>query len=69
MTDFGLLKQFLGLEIDQYERGIKVSQKKYYLDLLLKFNMAECKEAKCPFLSGTKLGEDSESPLDNSLYR
>ena len=39
MTDLGLLKQFLGLDIEKYERGIKVSQKKYVLDLLAKYNM------------------------------
>ena len=27
MTDLGLLKQFLGLEIEKYERGIKVRKK------------------------------------------
>ena len=70
MTGLGLLKQFLGLEIKKYERGIKVIQRKYASYLLLKFNMAECKETKCPFLSGIKLGEFGESPLvDNSLYR
>ena len=70
MIDLGLLKQFLGLEIVQYEAGIKVSQKNYALELLLNFNMDECKASKCPFLSGIKLGEFGESPLaDNSLYR
>ena len=70
MTDLGLLKQFLGLEIVQYEAGIKVSQKKYVLDLLMNFKMDECKESKSPFLSGIKLGEVGDSPLvDNSLYR
>ena len=55
MTDLGLLKQFLGLEIKKYDAGIKVSQSKYVADLLLKFNMDECKETKCPFLSRVKL--------------
>ena len=70
MIDLGLLKQFLGLEIVQSEVGIKVSQQKYALDLLLKFNIAECKASKFPFLSGIKLGEIGDSPLvDSSLYR
>ena len=63
MIDLGLLKQFLGLEIEQYERGIMVSQPKYALDLLIKFNMDDCKASKCPFLSGIKLGEFGDSPL------
>ena len=70
MIDLGLLKQFLGLKIVQFEAGIKVSQQKYYLDLLLNFNMDECKASKFPFISGIKLGEVDESPLvDCSLYR
>ena len=70
MADLGLLKQFLGLEIEQYERGIKVIQQNYDLELLFKFNMDECKATKFPFLSGIKLGEVGDSPLvDNSLYR
>ena len=70
MTDLGLLRQFLGLEIEKYEERIKVIQPKYGADLLLKFKMVECKATKCPFLLGIKLGEFGESPLvDNSLYR
>ena len=49
MTDLGLLKQFLGLEIEQYERGIMVRQNKYASDLLIKFNMDDCKESMLPF--------------------
>ena len=40
MTDLGLLKQFLGLEIEKYEVGIKFIQQKYDVDILLKFKMA-----------------------------
>ena len=70
MTDLGLLKQFLGLEIEQFERGIKVIQKKYVTGMLLKFKMVECKETKCPFLLGVKLGDFGSSPLENiSLYQ
>ena len=70
MTDLGLLKQFLGLEIEKYEQGIKAIQKIHAVDILLNFKMDECKETNLPFLSGIKLGEFGESPLvDNSLYR
>ena len=51
MTNLGLLKQFLGLEIEKYDAGIKVSQPKYAIDLLLKFKMDEFKASKYPFLS------------------
>ena len=70
MTSLGLLKQFLGLEIEKYKRGIMIIKQKYDSDLLLNFNMAECKASKFPFLSGIKLGVVGDSPLvDSSLYR
>ena len=55
MTDLGLLRQLLGLEIEKTERGIMLSQPKYASYLLNKFNMAYCKAAECPFLCGSKL--------------
>ena len=70
MTDLGLLKQFLGLEIEQYERGIMLNQQKYASELLIKLNMVDCKASKCPFLSVIKLGEFGDSRLvDCTLYR
>ena len=54
MIDLGLLKQFLGLEIEKYERGILMSQAKYASDLLNNFNMADFKTAKFHFLSGIR---------------
>ena len=70
MIDLGLLKQFLGLEIEQSNVGIKVSQSKYAAEILMKFKMAECKATKCPFLLGVKLGDFGSPPfVDRSLYR
>ena len=70
MTDLGLLSQFLGLKIAQYQHGIKVHQSKYALDLLNKFNMKYCKPSKTPFLSRVKLEEAGSSPMvDSALYR
>ena len=51
MSDLGLLRQFLGLEITQDYDGIMVKQSKYVSDLLIKFNMAYCKAAPFPPLS------------------
>ena len=51
MTDLGLLRQFLGLEIEQYEEGIKVIQPNYAEELLLKIKMAEFKAFKFTFFS------------------
>ena len=70
MIDLGLLRQFLGFKIEKNERGIKISQTKYALDLVNNFNMAECKESKSPFLSGSKMHAFGNSPLvDITLYR
>ena len=70
MSDLGLLRQFLGLEINQDYDGIMVTQSKYVLDLLIKFNMDDCKDAPFPFLSKINL-EDGKStpPMDSTIYR
>ena len=68
MTDLGLLKQFLGLEIEKYDVAIKFIEQKYDAYLILKFNMAECNPAKCLFLLVINLGDVGASPLvDSSL--
>ena len=70
MTDLGFLRQFLGLEIEQNGKGIMLSQPQYDSDLLKKFNMAEFKASKSPFLSGIKLHEFGNSPMvDITLCR
>ena len=70
MTDLGLLKQFLVLEIEQYDVGIKFNQQKYAAYLLSMFKMAECNTSKFPFLLGVKPGDFGESPLvESSLYK
>ena len=70
MTDIGLLRQFLGLEIEKNGKGIMLGQPQYASDLPKKFNMAECKASKSPFLSGIKLHEFGNSPMvDITLYR
>ena len=70
MSDLGLLKQFLQLEIDQNYDGIMVTQSKYISDLLLKFNMAECRPTPFHFLSGINLEEGKHTPpMDCTIYR
>ena len=70
MTNLGLLKPFIFLEIEKYDAGTKFIQSKYASYILLKFKMDECKVSKCHFHSRVKLGDFGSSPLvDNSLYR
>ena len=70
MSHLGLLKQFLGIKIAQDFDGIVINQYKYIVDLLVKFNMAECKDVPSPFLSGISLEEGKNTPpMDCTIYR
>eukprot|EP00253_Pinus_taeda_P018881 PITA_18881 len=70
MTDMGLLRYFLGIEVDQNENGIFISQTKYVNEVLGRFNMQECKAAITPTVMGLKLSiEDSSKDFDPSLYK
>ena len=70
MTDLGLLSQFLGIEIDQSQHGIKVHQSNYASYILNMFSMKYCKPRKTPFLSGVKLEKAGSSPMvNNTFYR
>ena len=41
MTDLGLLRQFIGLEVSQKTFGIMISQSRYSLDMLKRFHMED----------------------------
>eukprot|EP00253_Pinus_taeda_P022402 PITA_22402 len=70
MTDIGLLRYFLGIEVEQNENGIFISQEKYANEVLERFNMQECKAAITPTVMGLKLSkEDSSKDFDPSLYK
>ena len=70
MSDLGLLKHFLGLEIKQNYDEIMVTRSKYTSDLLFKFNMVEYRPAPFPFLSGISLEEGKHTPpMDYTIYR
>eukprot|EP00253_Pinus_taeda_P011792 PITA_11792 len=70
MTDMGMLRYFLGIEVDQNENGIFISQEKYVNEVLGRFNMKECKATITPTVMGLKLSkEDNNKDFDPSLYR
>eukprot|EP00253_Pinus_taeda_P031184 PITA_31184 len=70
MTDMGFLRYFLGIEVDQNEKGIFISQARYVNQVLSIFNMQECKAAITPTVMGLKLSrEDSSEDFDPSLYK
>ena len=70
MTDLGLLHYFLGLEVSQSTSRIKMAQSKYASDLLVLFQMTECKTTSSPFLSGVRFEDAGTTPfVDSTLYR
>eukprot|EP00253_Pinus_taeda_P023320 PITA_23320 len=70
MTDMGLLKYFLGMEVEQNENEIFISQAKYVNEVLERFNMQDSKAAITPKVMGLKLNkEDSNKDFDPSLYK
>ena len=70
MTDLGLMKYFLGIEVSQLESSMFISQSKYALDLLKRFKMLECKAAATPIALGTKLSKtDQGKSIDQTLYK
>ena len=70
MSDLGLLKPFLGLEIEQNSDGIMVTQYKYISYILFKFNMAEFRASPFPFLLRIILEEGNNTPpMDCTIYR
>jgi hypothetical protein len=70
MTDLGMMKYFLGIEVNQNENEIFISQSKYANDILKRFNMLKCKPAPTPTVIGLKLSKDDRgSNVDPTLFK
>uniref|UniRef100_A0A2N9F271 Reverse transcriptase Ty1/copia-type domain-containing protein n=1 Tax=Fagus sylvatica TaxID=28930 RepID=A0A2N9F271_FAGSY len=70
LKDLGPLRFFLGLQIDYTCAGLFVHQKKYVSNLLLKFNMTNCKPTSTPFSISQKLQPSTDDVLpDPTQYR
>jgi len=70
MTDMGLLRYFLGIEVEQNGNGIFISQAKYVNEVLERFNMQESKAAITPTVMGLKPSkEENNKDFDSSLYK
>ena len=57
MSMLGELSFFLGLQVNQTENGIFVSQTKYIKEMLKKFQMEESKLVGTPMVTGCKLSK------------
>ena len=70
MTDLGLMKYFLGLEVTQTDKGIFIFQHKYATDILQRFRMDKCKPAETLVALVTKLTKNGDEPVvNNTLYK
>ncbi|XP_022869102.1 uncharacterized protein LOC111388579 [Olea europaea var. sylvestris] len=54
MTDLGVMKYFLGIQVKQSKGEIFISQEKYTEDLLKKFHMENCKSISTPMAANDK---------------
>uniref|UniRef100_A0A803MD34 Reverse transcriptase Ty1/copia-type domain-containing protein n=1 Tax=Chenopodium quinoa TaxID=63459 RepID=A0A803MD34_CHEQI len=55
MKDLEKLRYFLGLEIDQSNSGIFISQRKYALDVISEFGLTKARPLKVPMDTHIKL--------------
>ena len=70
ITDLGLIKFFLGIEVQQSESGIFISQSKYASGVLKRLNMSNCNTSPTPVITGLKLSKDDEgSTVDPMLFK
>jgi hypothetical protein len=70
MKDLGLMHYFLGLEVWKRTYEIFLSQGKYTMEILKKFNMTECKSMPTPMVMDLKKMSDTNSGnVDPQLYR
>ena len=70
MTDLGLMKYFLGIEVKQSDDGIFISQQKYATDILKTFKMENHKSIDTPIEFGTKLSKQDEGyVIHSTLYK
>ena len=70
MPNLGLMKYFLGIEVEKSEKGIFIFQNKYARDLLKRFRMDNCKHVPTPVATGTNLSKDDErSDVNLTLFK
>ena len=70
MTDLGLMKFFLGLEVKQDSSGIFISQGAYAKDILKRFGMDNCNPIAIPMELGAKLSKlEGGNAVDATEYR
>jgi hypothetical protein len=66
MVNLGLLSYYLGLEVNQGDSGVTVSQKGYALKILAVAGMEGCNPSHTPMENRLKLSKSSTAPLVDS---
>jgi hypothetical protein len=70
MTDMGKMRFFLGIEVIQKANGNFICQKKYAIEVLKRFGMAESNPVSSPIVPGVKLNKDDQGvQVDESYYK
>jgi hypothetical protein len=70
MKDLGPMHYFLGLEVWQSPKEIFLSQGKYVVEILKRFNMMDCRDMSTPMdMNLMLLGDTSSKIFDVTLYR
>ena len=70
ITDFRLMKYFLGFQVKQSRGGIFILQEKYVENLLKKFKMKDCKPVSTPMALNEKMQQDDDADMaDEKLLR
>jgi hypothetical protein len=70
LSDLGLLKYYLGLEVIQGKEGITVCQRAYAAKILQTAGLSDCNTSETPMESRLKLSKTSSASLvDPTHYR
>jgi hypothetical protein len=70
MSMLGELTFFLGLQVNQIDKGIFISQTKYIKEMLKNFQMEYYKPMSTLMVTRCKLSLDGDSPkVDQTMYK
>lgn len=69
MKDMGRLKHFLGIDFEQTDSEVKMSQEMYVNKLLERFEMKDCKPRETPSESKLVFSENADQMKDARKYR
>jgi hypothetical protein len=70
MPDLGKMRYFLGVEVEQSQKGIFIHQQKYASEILARFGMDNCNKVCNPIVHGCKLIKNENGMAsDSTLYK